>query len=110
MDMIKKFLLLLLTANFLSLNAAAFADEMPDYLSKIIPAGNINNTAGEHFTGKSFLYHQVRNMIGALIFLGTKRITIEKFIEIFNAKNRNLAPPTAPACGLYLVSVDYENF
>lgn len=62
------------------------------------------------FCGNGFLYHQVRNMIGALAALGSGKIDFERFKEIFNAKNRNLAPPTAPACGLYLVEVEYGEF
>lgn len=61
------------------------------------------------FIADGFLYHQVRNMMGALKFLGENRITLDKFKEIFNAKNRNIAPPTAPANGLYLFSAEYEN-
>lgn len=59
------------------------------------------------FTADGFLYHQVRNIVGALKFLGEHRINLDKFKEIFNAKNRKLAPPTAPPNGLSLASVDY---
>ena len=61
------------------------------------------------FTADGFLYHQVRNIMGALKFLGEHRITLDKFKGIFNAKNRKIAPPTAPPNGLYLASVDYGN-
>ena len=60
------------------------------------------------FTADGFLYHQVRNIIGALKFLGEKRLTLTKFNEIFQAKNRKLAPPTAPPNGLYLAAVEYD--
>lgn len=61
------------------------------------------------FTADGFLYHQVRNIMGALKFLGEHRITLKKFRDVFNAKNRNLAPPTAPSNGLYLAAVEYDN-
>ena len=59
------------------------------------------------FYGNGFLYHMVRNMIGTLIPLGAGRMDLKKFEEILNAKDRTKASPTAPACGLYLVSVEY---
>ena len=43
---------------------SACAHDFPDYLSKIIPAGNPNNIAGEHFTGKSFLYPLSTQQVG----------------------------------------------
>jgi len=69
----------------------------------------VNNDIIEFtFTANGFLYHQVRNIIGALKFLGENRINLDKFKEIFDAKNRKLAPPTAPPNGLYLASVEYK--
>ena len=59
--MLKKILLLSLT---LLLTGAAFAEETPDYLSKIIPVGIPNNIAGEHFTGKSFLHPLSTELVG----------------------------------------------
>ena len=57
------------------------------------------------FSARSFLHHQVRNMVGTLIEIGIgKPYDIDK---IFNAKNRSAAGITAPACGLYFVSADY---
>lgn len=66
-----------------------------------------NNIVEFSFTADGFLYHQVRNIVGALKFLGENRISLDKFTEIFEAKNRKLAPPTAPPNGLYLALVDY---
>ena len=37
---------------------------LPDGLSKIIPVGTPNNIAGEHFTGKSFLYPLSTQQVG----------------------------------------------
>lgn len=57
------------------------------------------------FSAKSFLHHQVRNMVGTLIEIGLgKPLDIQ---EIFNAKDRSAAGPTAPASGLYFVSAQY---
>ncbi|MCQ2599120.1 MAG: tRNA pseudouridine(38-40) synthase TruA [Alphaproteobacteria bacterium] len=59
------------------------------------------------FSARSFLHHQVRNMVGTLIEIGLgKPYNIN---EIFAAKNRSAAGPTAPAAGLYFISADYAS-
>jgi tRNA pseudouridine38-40 synthase len=56
----------------------------------------------------SFLPHQVRNTVGALIRVGLGRMTIDEFYSIMEAKKIGTAGPAAPACGLYLEKVNYE--
>lgn len=56
---------------------------------------------------RSFLHHQVRNMVGTLKLVGEGKWTSEKVREALEARDRSAAGPTAPACGLYLVKVDY---
>ncbi len=55
----------------------------------------------------SFLPHQVRNTVGALIRVGLGKMTIDEFSNIIEAKQPGLAGPTAPACGLYLMRINY---
>ena len=57
--------------------------------------------------GNGFLYHMVRNIVGTLVDVGLGRISSEEFQEILLSKNRQKASPTAPACGLFLSSVEY---
>ena len=57
------------------------------------------------FSARSFLHHQVRNMVGTLVEIGLGRpFDID---EIFAAKNRSAAGATAPASGLYFIRADY---
>lgn len=56
---------------------------------------------------RSFLHHQVRNMVGTLKLVGEGRIPPIKIKEILDAKDRKTAGPTAPAGGLYLSKVEY---
>lgn len=57
------------------------------------------------FSARSFLHHQVRNMVGTLVEVGLgKPYDID---EIFAARARSAAGPTAPASGLYFISADY---
>lgn len=56
---------------------------------------------------RSFLHHQVRNIVGTLVWIGAKKISANAISQIFKSLNRSQAGPTAPACGLYLIRVDY---
>lgn len=58
-------------------------------------------------SAKSFLHHMIRNIIGTLKDVGTGKIDLEKFVAILKSKNRQNAGINAPACGLYLVKIDY---
>lgn len=58
----KKFLLSLLIITLLT--GLACAEVMPEYLSKIIPVGSPNTIAGEHFTGRSFLFPISTKQVG----------------------------------------------
>lgn len=54
-----------------------------------------------------FLYNMVRIMVGTLLRVAQGKIEPEEIPKILHAKNRKLAGPTAPACGLYLNRVFY---
>jgi tRNA pseudouridine38-40 synthase len=56
---------------------------------------------------KSFLPHQVRNTVGALIRVGQGKLSVSDFKDIMEAKKPGLAGPTVPATGLYLEKVNY---
>lgn len=55
----------------------------------------------------SFLPHQVRNTVGALIRVGLGKMTVDEFHSLVEEKRPGLAGPTAPACGLCLMKIDY---
>lgn len=55
----------------------------------------------------AFLHHMVRNIVGSLLLVGNGTRDKDWFEEVFRAKNRDLAGPTAQAEGLYLVQVVY---
>jgi tRNA pseudouridine38-40 synthase len=54
-----------------------------------------------------FLHHMVRNIVGTLLEVGTGKIPCDDVLAILRSKNRSNAGPTAPAKGLFLVSVRY---
>lgn len=55
-----------------------------------------------------FLYRMARNIVAAVVAVGRGRLSVEDFQKIFDAHDRKLAPPTAPACGLCLYEVFYN--
>ena len=57
--------------------------------------------------GNGFLHHMVRNLVGTFLQVGKGSLQPDDIPAILAAKNRSAAGPTAPACGLYLVSVEY---
>ncbi|XP_062175914.1 uncharacterized protein LOC133880960 [Alnus glutinosa] len=57
---------------------------------------------------RSFLYHQVRLLVGVLKAVGTGDLTISDVERILNAKTVTAASPMAPSCGLYLGHVKYD--
>jgi tRNA pseudouridine38-40 synthase len=60
-----------------------------------------------HVTARAFLHHQVRNMVGSLKLVGEGRWPVAQIAEALAARDRCAAGPTAPADGLYLMSVRY---
>jgi tRNA pseudouridine38-40 synthase len=61
-----------------------------------------------NFSANAFLQHQVRNMVGALIYVGNGKHPPEFIKELLEQKNRTLSPPTFSPNGLYLVGVAYD--
>ena len=57
--------------------------------------------------GNGFLHHMVRNLVGTFLLVGKGIVKPQDVITILEAKNRSAAGATAPASGLYLVSVEY---
>lgn len=58
-------------------------------------------------TGSGFLYNMVRIIAGTLIQVGGDVIPPEKVAEILEQKDRSAAGPTAPACGLTMIGIEF---
>ncbi len=58
--------------------------------------------------GSGFLYKMVRIIVGSLIKVGIKKLSIEEFENIIKLRDRKLAPITAPSQGLCLEEVYYN--
>jgi tRNA pseudouridine38-40 synthase len=61
------------------------------------------------FSANGFLHHQVRNMVGALVYVGKGSLHAEHIQNLLQQKDRKLAPPTFSGEGLYLTGVGYSD-
>jgi tRNA pseudouridine38-40 synthase len=59
-------------------------------------------------SARSFLHHQVRNLVGSLKLVGQGKWDRAKLEWVLARKDRAAAGPTAPSEGLYFVSAGYE--
>jgi tRNA pseudouridine38-40 synthase len=58
--------------------------------------------------GRGFLHHMVRNLVGMFLLIGKGSLPASDIPRILQARNRSANPgATAPASGLYLISVEY---
>lgn len=57
--------------------------------------------------GSGFLYRMVRNFVGMLLEVGRGTCEPAEVQRVLAARDRRAAGPTAPACGLFLASVEY---
>jgi tRNA pseudouridine38-40 synthase len=57
--------------------------------------------------GNGFLHHMVRNLVGTFLLAGKGTLNTLDVSRILQAEDRSAAGATAPASGLYLVSVEY---
>lgn len=58
-------------------------------------------------SARSFLHNQVRILTGTLVEVGKGRWTPDDVTRALEARDRQAAGPTAPACGLYFLRADY---
>ncbi len=57
---------------------------------------------------RSFLHHQVRNMVGTLALVGKGRWPVARVKQALEARDRRAAGATAPPDGLYLTRISYD--
>ena len=67
-----------------------------------------DNELAFHISANRFLRNMVRAIVGTLIDVGTKKITINDFKKIIDSKNRSNAGTSVPAKGLFLTKVAYD--
>lgn len=60
------------------------------------------------FEARSFLHHQVRNMVGTAVDIAKGKWSPDYVGKLFTLKDRTLSGQTAPAHGLYLEKIWYD--
>ena len=93
--------------DFSSFRAAGCQSRSPWRRVLAISVARTSGYVALDVTANAFLLHMVRNIAGALRAVGDGTLTNEAFIELLDARDRTLAPPTAAPQGLYLVGVGY---
>lgn len=63
-----------------------------------------------HVAARSFLHHQVRNIVGSLALIGSRKRPRAWMDEVLAARDRTMAGPTAPPDGLTLTDVAYPGW
>lgn len=90
----------------------ASGSSVEDKVRTVYQADMLVNEAGDELTfvfrGDGFLYKMIRIMVGTLLKIGNGRMAADSIPMIIEARDRNLAGPTAHPEGLYLHEVVYE--
>ncbi len=61
------------------------------------------------FHANAFLHHMVRNLVGALVYVGKGAMQPEWIETLLSQRDRQMAAPTFPPSGLYLSGIDYPD-
>ncbi len=89
---------------------ASAADQRQSSIRTIFNCAVTSN--GSHIVfdiaGDGFLYNMVRNIVGTMVEVGRGRLAPEAIPQILSAKDRTAAGPIAPANGLVLQWIKYN--
>ncbi|MCL4154095.1 UNVERIFIED_CONTAM: hypothetical protein GTU68_025978 [Idotea baltica] len=68
-----------------------------------------NDSIVFHVTANRFLRGMVRALVGTLLDVGQKKLTVADFVKIIESRDRKQAGRSVPAHGLYLTKVVYPD-
>jgi tRNA pseudouridine38-40 synthase len=91
--------------------ASADAKEVPASKVRCIFSSRVTRSGAlltYRVTGSGFLKHMVRNIVGVLVEAGKGNLTNNDVRARLRPENGILPGPSMPACGLFLVSVEYD--
>ncbi len=93
--------------DFTSFRASACQAKSPIRTLDRLDVARVGDTLTVTAVARSFLHHQVRNMVGTLKLVGEGRWRAGQVRAALEARDRRAAGPTAPSDGLTLASVHY---
>lgn len=99
---------LLGTHDFTSFRAAACQAKSPIRTLDRLDVTRDGDLIAVIAEARSFLHHQVRNLVGTLRLVGEGKWPPQRLTAALEARNRSVAGPTAPAEGLCLMRVRYK--
>lgn len=94
--------------DFSSFRAAECQAKSPVKTLRRVAVAQQGDVIAFDFEANAFLHHMVRNLVGALVYVGKGDHSPGWLAELLAAKNRALAAPTFDASGLYFAGVDYD--
>lgn len=93
--------------DFTSFRAAACQAKSPWRTLDVLTVERDGEKVHVRAEARSFLHHQVRNLVGTLKLVGEGRWTPDRVTAVLEARDRAAAGPTAPPDGLTLTGVAY---
>jgi tRNA pseudouridine38-40 synthase len=90
---------------------AAFAGPYEGLTKRTLRRCEVTETCGLvaiEMEAEAFLPHQVRRTAGPLVDIGVGRLSMSALRELLEVARPSSAGPAAPACGLYLLRVEYD--
>lgn len=93
--------------DFTTFRAAACQAKSPVRTLDVLTVERIGEEIHVRARARSFLHHQVRNLVGTLEKVGAGAWSADDVARALAARDRAAGGPTAPAEGLYLESVAY---
>lgn len=94
--------------DFTTFRAAACQAKSPEKTLARLDVSRYGDEIEIKAGARSFLHHQVRSMVGCLKLVGEGKWRAHDLKQALQAKSRAACGPVAPACGLYLARVDYD--
>jgi tRNA pseudouridine38-40 synthase len=99
---------LLGTHDFSAFRAAQCQSKVPIRAMREVSITRTGELLTFQFRANAFLHHQVRNMVGALVWVGLGRRPPEWLAEVLESRDRARAAATFAPDGLYLAGVRYD--
>ncbi|MHA1599723.1 MAG: tRNA pseudouridine(38-40) synthase TruA [Alphaproteobacteria bacterium] len=94
--------------DFTSFRASECQASSPDKTLDVLDVARRGEEIEVIAKARSFLHHQIRNIVGTLRLVGAGKWTRADVTRALAARNRSAAGETAPAEGLYFLGADYD--
>ena len=96
------------THDFTSFRAAECQAKSPIKTMHSATVSAHGNLLRFEFHADAFLHHMIRNIMGALVYIGNGRQPADWLNTLIAQKDRKLAAPTFSPDGLYLAGIEYD--